>query len=189
MDIFIKKRFAAWAIGILATLNLIALGMIFLLMTRTSQPSLPPGERGPNSIHFFLKRELDLSKDQMQEFKRLGDEHHRESDVLHEDIHRLKREMMEEMFASHPNSKKVDALAEEIGTREAQLQKQLFSHFMNLASVCNPEQRAKFEVLLHDVLDLTRPRASEGPPGPRRDRSPPPRKKPPKRRKPPFFPR
>ncbi|MFC2157749.1 Spy/CpxP family protein refolding chaperone [Acidobacteriota bacterium] len=174
MDIFSKKYFMTWAIVILVILNMIALGTIYFSRIQRPRPMHPPEEgQGPESIHFFLKQELNLSEGQMDQFKRMGDEHRRQTQPLQDRIHRLKKDMMGEMFSPTLGEEEMDRIAEEIGRLEAQIQKALFSHFKDFASICDTEQRQKFEVLINDVLDLSRPPAPEGPPGPDRKRPPP----------------
>ena len=34
----------------------------------------------------------------------------------------------------------------------------LFNHFLDLAEVCDPEQRIKFESVIHELLEMIRPR-------------------------------
>ena len=173
MDTFAKNNFTKWTIVILVVLNMIALGTIFMSRIQRPRPLPPPQKgQGPQSMHFFLKQELGLSVEQMDLFKILGDEHRRQTQPLQERIHRLKKEMMGEMFSPDLGKEGVDRIAEEIGILEAQMQKALYSHFKDFASICNTEQRQKFEVLINDVLDLARPPAPEGPPGPGGKRPP-----------------
>ena len=172
-------------IVLLVILNLAAMGTIFF--SRIQKPGRllpPPGEGGPENIHLFLKNELNLTEQQMDRFKVLGDEHRKRTRPVQKEIHRLKMEMMDGIFNPESDEGKTDRIAEEIGRLDARMQKALFSHFRDFADICDKEQREKFRRIITEVLDLTRPAAPEDPGGPEGKR-PPPGKKPPRKISPP----
>ena len=159
MDIFTQKRAMTWTIIILVGINLLALGTILWHVTRKPQgPPPPPQKRDPDQTQYFLRNELDLSEKQAQRFEELGRHHSQESRRIQNDIHRLKAEMMTELFHEEPDLRRVENLAEKIGSREAEKELLLFNHFLDLAEVCEPEQREKFNTIIHDLLEMIRPR-------------------------------
>ena len=178
MDIFAQKRFMTWAIIILVILNLSALAtMLFFVYPKPLPPPPPPQERGQEEVQYFLKKELNLSEEQAKQFRELGEQHNMQSRSVQNETHRFKREIMDELFASQPDTVKVERLANEIGIKEAEKEKLLFHHFMDLASVCDQEQKEKFKALIHDLLDMIRPPEPKKPPKGR----PLPKRNPPKR--------
>jgi len=158
MDIFREKRATTWTIIILVVINLVALGTILWHMTRRPQGPPPPQRGVSDQTQYFLRNELDLSEKQAQRFEELGRHHHQESMRIQDDINRLTAEMMAELFQKEPDLEKVKILAEDIGSIEAEKEMLLFNHFLNLAEVCEPGQREKFNTIIHELLDMIRPR-------------------------------
>ncbi len=178
MDIFSKKRLTTWTIIILVIMNLTALALVFFTMARKPLHLPPPSKTGDaESVRFFLKDELDFSEEQVLLFQKSAENHHKQSDAIRKDIHQIKREIIEELFVPQPDEEKVSSIAENIGEKEAQLQKLLFSHFNDVQSILNQEQKEKFRVVIHDLLESIRPQGSQKAPGDR----PPPKKKPPRK--------
>lgn len=168
MNIFTKKQTMTWAIIILVFLNIMALTTIFVNYSR--KPNFLPQpleDQQPGGLHHFLKQELNLSENQMERFKKLGDRHRERIRLIQESIQRLKREMMEEIFADSPDQEIIKNLSQEIGREEAQRNVYLFLHFKDLSSVCDLEQRKKFKVLMYEVLDGMKGPETKKPPGDR----------------------
>lgn len=173
MDIFTKKRSTSWIIILLVLLNFFTLAMLWYSHLR--QPALPPpppggGER-PAAVQHFLERELGLTEEQSQKFKKMREKHFFQSKAILDESHQLKERINAELFASVPDAAKVERLAAEIGEKQADLEKLRFSHFSDLMSECEPGQRERFKSLLHELLRMT------GPP-----KAPPPGKNPPIKR-------
>lgn len=171
MDFFTKKRLVTWSIVILVLLNLMTLGTIWLQRFRHPLPEPPPShESRPERVQHFLKKELGLTDKQSEQFKEFRDQHFAQSFAIRKDIHRLKKEITDELFTSTPDTEKVEKLANEIGAKESELEKLLFHHFQDLMSVCQPEQKEKFKALVHDLLRMIKPPEQHEPSG---DRPPP----------------
>ena len=154
MDIFTQKRATTWTIIVLVVINLVALGTILWHVTRKPHAPPPPQKRGPDQTQYFLRNELDLSEQQAQRFEELGRYHREESVRILDDIYRLKAEMMIELFHEEPDLGRVENLAEKIGSKEAEKEMLLFNHFLDLAEVCEPEQREKFNTIIHELLKM-----------------------------------
>jgi Spy/CpxP family protein refolding chaperone len=170
MDIFTQKRFMTWTIIILVILNLSALATILFRELRKPPPPPPSPERRPEEVQHFLERELNLSPEQAQQFEELRKQHHFQSRAVRDEIRRLRKEIMDELFKSSPDTTKVRKLSDEIGMKEAELVRILFYHFMDLESVCQPEQNGKFRALIQELLRMIAPPEPHQPPG---DKPPP----------------
>lgn len=158
-----------WTIILLVVINLLALGTILWHVTRKPHAPPPPQKRDPDQTQYFLRNELNLSEKQVQRFEELGQQHHQQSMRIKNEIHRLKGEIMNELFLAEPDLTGIKNLAEEIGSKEAEKEILLFNHFLDLAEVCEPEQREKFNTIIHELLEMIRPQEPQGPP---KDRPP-----------------
>lgn len=173
MDFFTKKKLTTWAIVILVILNLSTLATLWFLELKRP-PLLPSPRSGIGDVQPFLRRKLGLSEEQERQFRELRQRHFDRTNAMMDEIHQLKKEVMAELFVPQPDVEKVRRLSDEIGARQAELERLLFFHFQDLKAVCKPKQREKFRALMNDLLEMTRP------PGPhmRHRKSPPLRSRP-----------
>jgi len=174
MDIFTQKRAMTWTIIILVVINLVALGTILWHVTRKPQAPPPPQKREPDQTQYFIRNELDLSEKQAQRFEELGREHNQQSMRIQNELHRLKGEIINELFLEERDLIRIENLTKEIGSKEAEKEMILFNHFLALAEVCEPEQREKFNTMILELLEMIRPRDPQRPFGdrPPEDKSP-----------------
>jgi Spy/CpxP family protein refolding chaperone len=125
-----------------------------------------PDHKQHRNVQNFLRNELNLSEEQLQQFKNLRKQHFEQSRFIMHEIRELKKEMMNELFESTPDTSKLEQLANEIGKRQTELGKLTSNHFLDLKSVCQVHQRRKLRALLHEFF------------GPPQHRVTPPRNKP-----------
>jgi len=158
MDFFTKNKYAAWTIVILVLLNLFTLGTLWMKQFMPPPLLVDTELEKPRDVQKFLKKELNLDDNQIEKFEESRREHFEQTREIHEDIQRLKREMVSELFNSEPDTAKMNALAHEIGQKQIKLEKLFSSHFLGLKSVCGVDQRHKLRGLLHDYLMRGEPR-------------------------------
>ena len=154
MDFFSKHKFATITIVILVLLNLFTISIILIREFRGPFPTFNPTQdraRADRVMH-FLKNELDLTKDQSKQFRQLRHDHFEEVQKIQNEMHDLKKEIMDELFTDQPNEEKLEGLTQKIGQFESKREMLTFRHFLNMKSVCTIEQKEKFQFLLHDVL-------------------------------------
>ena len=149
MNYFSTRRVAAWTIILLILLNLSTMAMLW--MTRYQKPAIRPPKNGDRATEQFLQQELGLTDEQARQFEELRQEHFQESKPIVEAMQQLKRELLEEVFASAPESETMQNIAEQIGTRQAELETLRYRHFLELKSLCQPEQVQKFRALFHEI--------------------------------------
>jgi len=162
MDIFTKNRATNWMIVLLVILNVSSLTTIWFLQLR--QSPLPQDNR-PDNVRHFLEQELRLTEEQAQQFEELRKQHFVETKAIHEEASQLKKTIMDELFASPPDTAKVESLAEQIGSKQTELEQLRFYHFLNLKSLCEPEQVEKFQALIHEIFQPPGPPEADRPPG------------------------
>lgn len=133
-----NNKYTKWIIGALVLLNLILLSVLFFL-----RPQHERGEkRNPND---FLKKELNLTDDQAVKFKELRKAHFQKSREEWKAIQTLKNEMLDAVSAESRDTSKANMIADQIGIKEANKEKLLVQHYLELQAECTPEQRQQLE--------------------------------------------
>ncbi|OGL48647.1 MAG: hypothetical protein A2161_04435 [Candidatus Schekmanbacteria bacterium RBG_13_48_7] len=165
MDFFTRQKFFIWIIIVLVILNLLSIASIWF--KHFMRPSLPPPPRadGAGNVQLFLEKELNLSKEQAQKLKELREQHRNQIKYNLDLIHELKEQATRELFLSSPDKEKMGSLVKEIGSRQTELERLHFNYFMELSSICNPEQRVKLQSLFHEILQMSKPPVEQPPPG------------------------
>ncbi len=133
-----NNKYTKWIIGALVLLNLILLSVLFFLKPRHGGGDRP----NPND---FLKKELNLSDDQIVKFKELRKAHFKKSKEELKAIRTLKNEMLDAVSAESPDTIMANVIADQIGIKEANREKLLVQHYLKLQAECTPEQRQKLE--------------------------------------------
>ena len=174
MDILARQRATIWAIAILIVLNLCALGTVWYQqrMRPFMGPSHQGGRRGRDIAH-LIDRELRLTSQQSERVKAQQKEFFAQSDVLLREIGELRRELLEQLLVPAPDHARVDALTDKIGAKEAYMARRLFEHFLEIKSVCRPDQEKEFDAFMHDVIRTSAPPVMPEGHGPHGDHGPP----------------
>lgn len=133
-----NNKYTKWIIGALVLLNLILLSVLFFLRPRHG------GHNGMNPSD-FLKKELNLTDDQVVKFKELRKVHFQKSKEELKAIRTLKNEMLDAVSAESPDTLRANMIANQIGIKEANKEKLLVQHYLELQAECTPEQRQKLE--------------------------------------------
>ncbi len=139
-----------WTIAILVFLNVFTLAGIWFLGFSPKPPfaDFPRKERS----ELLLKKKLNLTDEQLQKFRDLRKNHFEETREIGDEIHRLKRELSGEIFNETQNQTEVEKRIEQIGQLEMQMEREKFKHFLELKSVCNPEQQQKFREIFKEIM-------------------------------------
>jgi Spy/CpxP family protein refolding chaperone len=155
MDFFTKNRMLFWCVGVLVLLNVVTLGLFWL-----GRPPLgPPGGPGgrPDSQR-IMEEQLQLSDEQARQFELIRDEHFRRTVPLQDDMHQIRLDLLDEVFAAEPNDAAIRELTAQIGRRQGQFERELFVHFRELKAACDDRQMAELREMLADIIESTRPR-------------------------------
>jgi len=150
-----KNKFLIWSVVILIILNIGSLG--FLWYKQALRPAQPPtpldSQINPDK---FLETELRLTADQIDAFHALRRKHQEATAAMRHDIHKFSKDIVDELYKSHPDTARVTALAEAIGRKQAEFERALYDHFSNLKSICNADQQDRLHGLLFEFLDRTK---------------------------------
>lgn len=158
MDIFTKNKLTVFTIALLLVINLCTLMIIWYGGREIFWP--PRTERPPENedrVVFFLKNELGLNHSQVLEYRRLRLQHLRQSREINDDIRRLKRELLDQLFSEHVDSQKVTLLIQSIGEKQKIVERITFDHFLEMKKLCGEGQQVKLRRLLDDSFSPPRP--------------------------------
>jgi Spy/CpxP family protein refolding chaperone len=191
MDFKRKNPFNNWVVIILVILNLALLATVWYprLKPREKEIQRKPQNRYDDTKYRqdmedreqrnkrlvgFLKRELNFTRDQVEKFMQLRDEHFQKASQIRRQVDDLRRELMEHLLDDQPDSSQVEELTEKMGQKTAELEKSVFYHFIELMEVCDSEQKSKYKSLLREILNQLKPPDHRSLPGdqpPLRDHS------------------
>jgi len=153
-----KNHRMIWAITVLLIMNITTLALLWFSQFKRPEPFPPPGSRESliKGVS-FLKKELNLSEKQIQQFIESRNKHANQSKENQHKIHQLKRQILDEVFKPVPDSVKIQRLSNEIGQQQIEFEHYLFKHFLELKSYCNQEQQEKLKSFFYDVASMARP--------------------------------
>lgn len=154
MDIFTRKRIIFWSFLLLIVLNIFTISLLW--MNRPDERPLPPravppGQQAPGTLK-FLQQELGFTDAQIEEYDQIRKRHHQRVFALQNDVHRYKREMMEEVFAQRPDTTRAKELAALLSEKQEQIERFTFLHFLDLKALCGKEQSKKLHRLIDEFL-------------------------------------
>ncbi len=172
MDIFTQKRLTFWSIVLLVILNIFTISMLWLNQNR--RPGAPPPRGKARQNHRtlqFLQKELDLTDTQIQQYDQIRKAHNEQTRSLIADIQRLKKELMNEVFAEEPDTSKAMRITSLISDKQKEIERVTFLHFLELKELCGKEQADKLRGLIDEFFRRNPPpEGAEPPPRPGLDR-------------------
>ncbi|MDN5204760.1 periplasmic heavy metal sensor [Fulvivirgaceae bacterium BMA10] len=152
MNYFTKNRMMIIAVVILVILNIITISMLwFPRHMRTPAHHSTKIKKQPN-VERYLERQLKLSSEQINDFKKLRADHFRESRELIGEIQELKQKMFTHLSSGHDNEAEVDDITRALGQKQAALELATYNHFKALWEICDDTQKKRFDKVIHTVM-------------------------------------
>ncbi len=145
MNRYSNSRPLLLIIGVLLISNIVLL-VLFL----NKKPEIKPETRG--RFTEFLRKDIGFQEEQIKEFEALKDNHRQKMKLLFDDLQKTKTNFFLQLRESDSTNFNLDSAAALIGDRQAALDKQIYSHFRRLRTLCNPEQLQKFDSLFPQVI-------------------------------------
>jgi Spy/CpxP family protein refolding chaperone len=81
----------------------------------------------------------------------------KETEPILDSLEVTRKKLMDELSGDEPDRDKLDSLAEEIGSLQAELQKKMIGHLLEGKSLLTPEQQKKFFSLFRGGPDRMHP--------------------------------
>lgn len=166
MDFLTSKRFVTTALILLATLNIVLLGVIW--WQNVAAPCYPsPPQRGQFNRSVMMNPQLALTDTQKERFAFLRREHFRQTAPVLQQIVALKRELVTEALKNNVDTTKTAAISDKIGALQSKLERSLAIHFHELSNTCTPAQRDTLQNLLNHLHNRRYNAGNDrqGPPG------------------------
>lgn len=136
-----------WPITLaLFLLNLGLVGWMWFFPQR--QPNGPRGET-PGQ---FLEKELAFTPQQKEEFRILREDHHRKTKVLRDSIRQMKEAFFRHIGKTGVTDSALVQKSNAIAEKIAQIDKITFQHFSDVRKICSPQQQAKFDDVIDEML-------------------------------------
>lgn len=157
MDLIKQNKISGWVIAIFVVLNLLSLTMIW--MQKDRMVALSPKETGgsPPSSMQLMQREIGLSDEQVSKFQQIRSDHMEKTKRTNDELDYLKLSLVDELFNSQSDQKRIDSIAAKIAVLQSQLEIMRFEHFGALVQICNPEQKEKLHPILREVFSKKGP--------------------------------
>ena len=141
-----KQRFLIWSIVVLVVLNIATLATI-IIQKYCNNDSIqnqcdyrrPFDGRGGFHGQRFIE-ELKLTDEQRIEFDKFNPEFRQFVKSKREVLADLRGEMMTEMKQEQPDTLKISAIAEKIGTIHKEIKMTTFRYYLNLKKICTKDQ-------------------------------------------------
>jgi Spy/CpxP family protein refolding chaperone len=160
-----SERWVKLSLMVLVVLNLALMATIWWPQLHRATPKEKAGIGGREReiAQRFLEETLSLSPQQKEAAAKLSAAHFQKTDAVRKEVNQLRRQIMDEVVAASPDKEKVERLATELGEKQGQMEKLTFAHFLDLYSLCEPDQKETFRSLMADLTNRLGPPPSDTP--------------------------
>ncbi len=158
MDIFSQNKFLIRTILFLVVLNL---GSITFFTIREMRPNrerdFPPSDEKKKELSVILKKELNLSDEQVAQFDKIREQNASKKQELKQFINQDKDLLNQEMFNKNSSDDQLLALARKIGDNEYQIELSKINQSKQLKALCTQQQLDKFDDLIQEIRNYLQP--------------------------------
>lgn len=155
MDIFTQKKLLIRIVILLTVLNLFLIG----LSLGKDFFHKPPPQGNPDGfrdVSDILKRELNLSREQVDQIRVLRSSYNETEEALAAVIKSERDSINMIMFNKSTNEDLVRSLARRVADNDYKMELIRFEQAQKLKSICTPIQLEKFEGLIIEIRDYFR---------------------------------
>lgn len=169
MEIVTKKRLLIGIIVILVVINISALSTIAFHKYKYSrirnieqrdnfkQQQENKGLKQQKNYHSrvkqFVRRELELSDEQFEQYSKLKDINMEETHEIMQQIGQKKQLIFKEFCKENKDTMALTKLTKEIGQLHITIQKETLRHFNAIEEILSPDQQIKFRRMLCKMAD------------------------------------
>ncbi len=153
MNYFTKKQLATFAIVLLVIINVSSITTILIRRHRPAEHHLPRKMAdNVKATTIFLKKELQFSDAQIDEFIQFQNKFLDESQRMRHEIGDLKRDIYLTLFENVTDTSNNSRRFAEIGKKNVEMEVLLYEYFIQVKNLCTPGQQEVFDVLLGKIL-------------------------------------
>ncbi|MCF6240544.1 MAG: periplasmic heavy metal sensor [Bacteroidales bacterium] len=144
----INHNILIWIIVLLTLSNLSIVGTIIYKVNFQKKENNSLQVEIPNQrLGRFFRKQLNLSYEQHQEFRKFRQKFHREANKITFKMRLKRKQMLIELSKEQSDTVKLHKLAKDLGVLHEQLKHCTFEYYLNMKSVCNEKQKEKlFEI-------------------------------------------
>jgi len=154
-----KNNWMIWAIVALVLLNISTLITIFYQRDKNMEADQvsvndPEASKSSSSEYSsaYFNDHLNLNRTQMNKFAEFNPAYRQRIRNINLKMAQFRNDMLVEMTAEKSDSRKLAILSDSIGMLHAELKKETYNYYLNLKSICNPDQREELENLFSIIF-------------------------------------
>ncbi len=147
-----KSKYLVFIIMVL--LGLGAGYTIFKILNKPTNVSEQPSDnfnRAPGRGFYRLANELGLDEAQKKLFQDFESDYRQQISTLNEEIQSVNQQIIQELSRELPDTVELLSLSRETGLLHEKIKRTTIHHFMNLRSICTPEQAVKLSGVLEQI--------------------------------------
>ncbi|ASZ11589.1 periplasmic heavy metal sensor [Chitinophaga pendula] len=142
-----KNRILIIMVVILLLTNLLMLFFFVWL-----KPGSRHDGRGKRGVAIFLEEQVGFTEDQMKSYQELREQHWGRMKPVLGDIRTTKERFYNLLARAAVPDSVLQQAADSIGRRQSAIDLLTFQHFREVRALCTPEQRPRFDSLVHQVM-------------------------------------
>jgi Spy/CpxP family protein refolding chaperone len=161
-----NNRWFTVIVLLLLTANLVTLALLWAHKNpeRGFLNPPPPTPQPGGQVFQFITNELKLDSSQQEVYKKLRDEHQLQVRPLQDSIGKAKDSFFDLLKLENVTDSMVENYSSRIGNMEQQRDVFTFRHFQKLRTICNKEQKIKFDSIIQQALKQMGPPRGPRPP-------------------------
>jgi len=148
MDTYKKNRFLFWLLIFLVVVNLSAIVTIFVF---TRQPSPVACGEASSKSGVALCEQLDLTELQSKKVEEINILYREVTSPIVAKIKEKRAEILDELNKENPDTLRLNNLAMDLTSLQSQMQRANFRQYLELKTVCTPEQVHRLSALYRDL--------------------------------------
>lgn len=145
-----KNKILTFLVGILLLTNI---ALVAFFVARKNTPEKQRGRGGDRSsvVREFLKDSIGFNEQQLAQYDQLRQQNRENMKPLFEELGNAK--MAYYKFVGQPAADSASqAAANHIGEKQKALDMAFFNHFRQVRELCTPEQQAKYDSMVQQVI-------------------------------------
>lgn len=146
-----KNKVLLIIVGVLLVVNLAVL-LLFVNMKQTGRPGRNWGRQGMVEV---LEKKAGFSKQQLQAYQELRDQHWKKLKPLLADMRNARDSFYKLLYVPDVPDSALSHAADVIAQRQKAIDLQTFRHFQQVRGLCDDTQRPKLDSLIHQFMSKT----------------------------------
>lgn len=147
-----KKRLIYWI-----NLVFLMINTAFLIFSFSYHNTNPAAlDEGQNLSVDFVRRELDFTKEQVEELNQLDRNLQENYQKVMQMLCQNRYKLLNELAKPNPSRRELSRISQTIGRLHWGLKNQTVRHLLNVKKVCTPEQTQKLNKIFIEILEINK---------------------------------